>query len=349
MNYVKFREIEPVFGGFGSEADLLRDADRLLTPLPGPIVAALDRAPMPRKQRALVKNRPTMFFVALAETARWLLVKFIERVQLRARSSTYRVGGVLVKIAPRNERDPARLAAQFLTVANRNPVAAMQVAGQMAGEIATALAAAAAAGAQKAYVEPALVAGRAGSRAAAKAQKDASRAASQAAVAAKKAAEDAARAAGKAAADVKRAGAKAAKDAVDATMSVFGLRGLGCPACALGDYGIGEAAAGVGGVFGVKSVADLLGLVTAAIAMAEVVVPMLLSAAKGVAPLPPSPNNLARAEADAAAIDQVAESAGVDLRPAVFGVPRTTAFFAAAAIALVGGGVYALTRKRRRR
>ena len=328
------------YQGLGAAApfDLMAQADAMLTPLPAPLIAAIDKAPMSIGQKSKLKRHPTSFFVVYADWNRWLLVKFIQRVQSMAnRSNRYKISGTVVRIAPTMSTNPFDLAAQFLTVVNRNPVLAMQVAGTMGGEIAAQSAMAAGAGMAKALEPINEAADRAAASVGLPTSNQLTSVAVKASKDAKKQAELIAAAAGKSLDDVVEAGNKAANDTAKSLTSWF---------TGFGDYLIPESISSVLGGLGIKSVGDFVAAVISAISLAEVLVGPIVSIGKGQQPQQPSVANVNAAIQDSSELEENAADAGVELDKTIFGIPQTW---------VIGGGVVAgvgtlawyLTKKKR--
>ena len=341
---------------------LIAKANAVVTPLPTPIQAAIDKSPLSSKQKATLKEEPLSFFVVLADFSEDLLLEFIRRVQrFPGAKPAYVMGGKFIRIEARKGANAARTAAEFLTVCNRNPVAAIQVATRMIVELGTDAALMTGAAAMEVAniaVQGAQTVSQVAGQTAAAAQKAAEQAAQQAAAAAQtavqtgtQAAKDAAEAAQKTAEQT----AKAAGDAAKTVASWFGLGSFG-EAVSAGAAAAGTAKAKTAGAVSIKSI---LGLVKAGIALANIVVPPLLAIATGKQPSPPTnqqkQQTINDTQTQGALADQAiqADSQALDFAQQaegrILGLPRNVVVYGGAGLAVLGLGALALRSRKKRR
>jgi hypothetical protein len=283
-------------------AQLMKQANKLASDtMPPGVKAAIDASPLTLIQKSRLKREPLTVFVVMAEFSQRLLIDFIRDVEGLPRlakkqivsGKTYNVGGRLVKITARKTDDPISLAIQFLTVCNKNPIKAVQVASQYVytyGIEAPLNMTGAAIGAEF--------------KATAEMVSDVARAAASMSQSAATAAQTAATAAGKSAGQAVQAGQQAAQNVASMVTSMWPFGEYGGLA---GDPASGGAAAGAGSAggaafFGSMAVRDIVGLVSAAIALANVIVPMLLNVQKGN---PATPPTAAQAQAANAAASKI--------------------------------------------
>jgi len=350
------------YSGLGAipATSLLKSANGMITPLPSPIRAAIDASPLSAALKRDMKNSPLTFFIILAQFGKETLLEFIRRVQASpgARPS-YVVGGTRVWIRASPSANQARLAAEFLAVCNRNPIVAPQIAAKMAIEkgVATALMPAAAIGKALSDTNKAAAAAsvvvqnvvQSGQKQAQQAVNQAARAAETAVKTGTKAAQETAKQVSQTASKVVDDTKKSVESGIKTVASWFGFGEPFAVASLM------TAASGTA-MLGALSLPYLVGMTICAIALADILVPMLLRLSSGILPLPPNQAQVSASikasETDAStAIDNINSDpafsqvvALVDDR--IFGLPRNVVIGGGV---LLGLGVLALVAKRARR
>lgn len=271
----------PSMAGLGatSPADV---GNKLLTPLPPAVVATINSLPITSKQKRTLRNEPLSAFIVLAEVSKDKVIEFIKRTQAISthRSRTYRFGSTTVMVNPKTTDSPVKLAMQFLAVSNKDPVAAARIASAMTMEIGSSLIGAAGAGITRTVQEH----GDASRRV----SESASKAAQSAAADARRAAEAAGKTAQQVADDARRAAESAARGVTSIVQSFnpFGCYGTEC--YGLGTTGGAVEAPAAAAAAGTVTMAEVTGFAAAAVALADLVVPMLNSILGGKQPAPPT-------------------------------------------------------------
>jgi hypothetical protein len=326
-------------------AQLMKQANKLASDtMPPGVKAAIDASPLTLMQRSRLKREPLTVFVVMAEFSQRLLIDFIRDVEGLPRlakkqivsGKTYNMGGRLVKITARKTDDPISLAIQFLTVCNKNPIKAVQVASQYVytyGIEAPLNMTGAAIGAEF--------------KATAEMVSDVARAAASMSQSAATAAQTAATAAGKSAGQAVQAGQQAAQNVASMVTSMWPFGEYGALGAAGGGVGEGVAASGGATLFGSMAVRDIVGLVSAAIALANVIVPMLLNVQKGNPATPPTAAQAQAANAAASKIpappSDVRARLDADLK--ILGMPKEIVY-AGGAVGLGTALFFALRKKK---
>lgn len=339
----------------------LRVGNQILTPLPPPIVGLINGSPLSSKQKAALKQSPLTFFYAMAVLGEDLLIEFIQRVQKKpGAKATYNIGGTQVQISVTKygkarvleggKMSPARLAAEFLTVAHMNPLAATQVLGQMALEL----------GVDTLVMmrESAFETGKALAQTAIQASKVASKIASQAAVQTQTAIEQANKAAtqaGKAAQDAAKQAGTAVQNVTKTVSSWFGLGEVATAGGAAAAANVAPAAKAAGDI----TPAMILGFAGTCVAAAPAIVPLLMQIAGGVVPAPPSPSQkmiqdsqmsvgVEQAEQINHVVEQTPElqTLVADARGDILGLPRAAVY---GGLGLGAAALLAVTILRRRK
>jgi hypothetical protein len=282
--------------------------------MPAGVKAAIDAAPLPLMMKVQLKRHPTLVFMVAAEAAQLKFIDFIRRVQPFPK--TYTMGGKKIVVDPQKKNSPAFLAAQFLTVCNRHPAKAAQVAVQMTYELGIEAPLAMATAAVQAELEQAAKTGE----------------------------------------QIAKTGQQTAEQLTRmfTTFKPFGAAGGDDAGYAAATFAAIKESLKVGGT--------LLGLVTAAVALANVLVPGLLQVDQGKTPTKPPPAAFNAAAADAQTKVPQAEGAippeaaakiksAVSKQDKILGIPRNVVVYGGGALALaaVGYGAWWALKKRKKR
>jgi hypothetical protein len=311
------------FGVQGTAQNAIAFGNQVISSrMPNAVKAAIDASPLTAKQKRALKNEPLSFFIILGDFSADTLHTFIRRVQRApgARPS-YTIGGRRVTIRNRKGQNPAITAAEFLTVCNQNPVQAARIAADMAVEIGV-----------KAPLKMTTAAVQTVAKNVSTTVQNVQEQTQQAA-------------------NVVQSTAKNAFEAATSWIPGFGM---------LGDAGTvsgptAAAAAGTGGgtlVAGLTG-AQIVGLVTAAISLASVIVPPLLNLAAGQSPGQPTQGQLNEAANAAGTSQQISGQVPdqikneVQAQDAILGLPRPVAYGIGALLA-VGGGALAYKQFKKR-
>jgi len=303
-----------------SAAQILNSANNMITPLPGPVVAAINQLPITSAQKSQLKKSPVSFFIVFADASQDKVIEFIKRTQAMSKKSrNYRISNRTVVVNPKKSDAPAYLAAQFLTVANQNPIEAARVAFEMSVEIGGAVLSSTGAAISQGTQDIAKGVSRAAQNAANEARKSAD--------AARKAAEDIAK---------------------GVTTGIQNMWPFG-DYTALGDGGVvtGPAAAAAGGgAAAAVTMGEITALVTAAVALAGLIVPALMSIVQGtpiVQPTAADKQKAVSASLPGGAMDKTKDSLPDEIRKSLYsggkilGIPKNIALYGGLA---TGAGVF---------
>ena len=305
-----------------SAAQILNSANNMITPLPGPVVAAINQLPITSAQKSQLKKSPVSFFIVFADASQDKVIEFIKRTQAMSKKSrNYRISNRTVVVNPKKSDAPAYLAAQFLTVANQNPIEAARVAFEMSVEIGGAVLSSTGAAISQGTQDIA---------------KGVSTAAQNAANEPRKAA-DAAR---KAAEDI-------AKGVTTGIQNMWPFGEYSALGVVDGGVVTGPAAAAAGGgAAAAVTMGEITALVTAAVGLAGLIVPALMSIVQGTpinSPTATDKQLAVNSSLPGGAMDKTKDSLPDEIRKSLYsggkilGIPKNIALYGGLA---TGAGVF---------